>query len=176
VFNNFGAFLNYNAQSGTPFTRRSPEGQGFPIEDFGASRLPWFHSGDIRVSKGFDVGGLDLGVFGLVQNFLNTQNVVAVNATTGLPDRDGLEFEDSRNPQIPGNFLVEGAAAGFPLAVSDIVTEWQDEFSRQDLNGDGMITLEESQETFFRANVALSNSVFNYGEPRQIRFGAEIRF
>jgi hypothetical protein len=176
VFDNFGAFLNYNAQSGTPFTRRSPEGQGFPIEDFGASRLPWFHSGDIRVSKGFDVGGVDLGVFGLVQNFLNTQNIVAVNATTGLPDRDGLEFEDSRNPQIPGNFLVEGAATGFPLAVSDIVEEWQDEFSRQDLNGDGTITLEESQETFFRANVALSNSVFNYGEPRQIRFGAEIRF
>jgi hypothetical protein len=56
------------------------------------------------------------------------------------------------------------------------VEEWQDEFSRQDLNGDGTITLEESQETFFRANVALSNSVFNYGEPRQIRFGAEIRF
>jgi hypothetical protein len=176
VFKNFGAFLTYNAQSGTPFTRRSPDGQQFPVEDFGASRLPWFHSGDLRVSKGIDVGNLDLSVFGLVQNFLNRTNVVAVNSTTGLPDRDGLEFEDSRNPQIPGNFLVEGAAAGFPLEVSDVLPEWQQEFSLQDLNGDGTITLAESQETFFRGNVAFNNTPLNYGEPRQIRFGAEIRF
>ncbi|HYO47136.1 MAG TPA: TonB-dependent receptor, partial [Gemmatimonadota bacterium] len=63
VFKNFGAYLTYNAQSGTPFTRINPEGLGFPVEAFGASRLPWFHSGDIRVSKGFDVGdALDLSV------------------------------------------------------------------------------------------------------------------
>ena len=48
VFKNFGAFMTYNAQSGTPFTRTDPEGQGFPVEDFGASRLPWFH----RVTSG----------------------------------------------------------------------------------------------------------------------------
>jgi hypothetical protein len=177
VFNNFGAFLTYNAQSGTPFTRTDPDGQGFPVEDFGASRLPWFHSGDIRVSKGLDIGdALDLSVFGVVQNFLNTENIVAVNPITGLPDVGGTEFEDSRNPQIPANFLVEGAATGFPLAVDDVLDEWRDEFSLQDLNGDGSITLAESQETFFRGNVALNNSPLNYGEPRQIRFGAEIRF
>ena len=86
---------------------------------FGASRLPWFHSGDIRVTKGFDIGDqLDLSVFGLVQNILNHTNIVAVNPITGLPDVGGTEFEDSRNPQIPGNFLVEGATTGFPLAVT----------------------------------------------------------
>jgi hypothetical protein len=177
VFKNFGAFLTYNAQSGTPFTRTDPDGQGFPVEDFGASRLPWFHSGDIRLQKGFTIGdALDLSVFGLVQNFLNHENIVVVNTITGLPDVGGTEFEDSRNPQIPGNFLVEGATVGFPLEVSDILPEWQDEFSLQDLNGDGTITLAESQETFFRGNIALSNSPLNYGEPREIRFGAEIRF
>ena len=51
VFKNFGAFMTYNAQSGTPFTRTDPEGQGFPVEDFGASRLPWFHAGDVRGRK-----------------------------------------------------------------------------------------------------------------------------
>jgi hypothetical protein len=187
VFQNFGAFLTYNAQSGTPFTRTDPEGQGFPVEDFGASRLPWFQSGDIRVTKGFDIGdALDLSVFGLVQNFLNTENIVAVNSNTGLPDLDGTEFEDSRNPQIPANFLVEGSATGFPLNLTDdplvcpdcgvILAEWRDEFSLQDLNGDGTITLEESQETLFRAEIGRSNSPRFYGEPRQIRFGAEIRF
>ncbi|HUF90468.1 MAG TPA: outer membrane beta-barrel protein, partial [Gemmatimonadota bacterium] len=173
---NFAAYLTYNAQSGNPFTRRSTEGQQGPVEDLGASRLPWVHSGDIRVTKGLDLGGLDLSVFGLVRNFLNHSNVLAVNETTGLPDRDGLEFEDSRNPQIPGNFRVEGAAGGFPVALDDILEEWRADFARQDLNGDGTITLEESQETLFRAEVANSNSVFNYGEPRQIRFGVEVRF
>ncbi|CAN5799274.1 hypothetical protein BH20GEM1_BH20GEM1_08140 [soil metagenome] len=177
VFNNFGTFLTYNAQSGTPFTRTDPDGQGFPVEDFGASRLPWFHSGDIRVQKGFDIGdALDLSVFGLVQNFLNTKNIVAVNSITGLPNLGGTEFEDSRNPQIPANFLVEGATTGFPLAVTDVIEEWRDEFSLQDLDGDGTITLAESQETFFRGNKALFNSALNYGEPRVIQFGAEIRF
>ena len=46
----------------------------------------------------------------------------------------------------------------------------------RDLDGNGTITLEESQETLFRAEIATSNSALNYGEPRQIRFGAEIRF
>ena len=173
---NFAAYLNYNAQSGNPFTRRSTEGQQGPVEDLGASRLPWIHSGDIRVTKGFDLGGVDLSVFGLVQNFLNHANVIAVNETTGLPDRDGLEFEDSRNPQIPANFRVAGAAPGFPVSLIDILEEWRPEFARQDLNGDGTITLEESQETLFRAEVANSNSILNYGEPRQIRFGVELRF
>ncbi|HJR52549.1 MAG TPA: TonB-dependent receptor [Gemmatimonadota bacterium] len=176
VFKNTGAFLTYNAQSGTPFTRTDPDGQGFPVEDFGNSRLPWFHSGDIRLQKGFNVGGVDLSVFGLVQNFLNQTNVIAVNAITGLPDVGGTEFEDSRNPQIPGNFLVEGATAGFPLEVSDVLPEWQDELSLQDLDGDGTITLAESQETFFRGNIAVNNSALHYGAPRQIRLGAEIRF
>jgi hypothetical protein len=119
---------------------------------------------------------VDLSVFGMVQNFLNHVNVIAVNPNTGLPDVGGTEFEDSRNPQIPANFLVEGAAVGFPLELNDVLAEWRDEFSLQDLNGDGTITLAESQETFFRGNIALSNSPFNYGAPREIRFGAEIRF
>jgi hypothetical protein len=186
VFKNFGAFLTYNAQSGTPFTRTDPEGQGFPVEDFGASRLPWVHSGDIRVSKSFDVGGVDLSVFGLVQNFLNHVNVIAVNTNTGLPDLGGTEFEDSRNPQIPANFLEEGSATGFPLNLTDdplvcpdcgvILAEWRNEFSLQDLDGDGIITLAECQETLFRAEIGRSNSPRFYGEPRQIRFGAELRF
>ncbi|HUP00163.1 MAG TPA: TonB-dependent receptor, partial [Gemmatimonadota bacterium] len=187
VFKNFGAYLTYNAQSGTPYTRTNPEGQGFPVEDLGASRLPWFHSGDIRVTKGFDIGdALDLSVFGLVQNFLNTENIVAVNSNTGLPDLGGTEFEDSRNPQIPGNFLVEGSVTGFPLNLTDdplvcpdcgvILAEWRDAFALQDLNGDGVITLEESQETLFRAVIARNNNPLHYSSPRQIRFGAELRF
>ena len=171
---NSGVFLTYNAQSGTPFTRI--EEQGFPVEDFNASRLPWIHWGDVRVTKGFAVGGLDLNVFGLVENILNTRNVIAVNRRTGLPNIGGWEFVWSRNPIIPANFTADGTPAGFPLALTDIDEEVRGEFSRQDLNGDGVITLEESQETALLGAIAQSNSPLNYGPPRQIRFGAEIRF
>ena len=113
-------------------------------------------------------------MFGPVENFLNTRNVIAVNPGTGLPSISGTEFIDSRNPQITDNFLMEGTT-GFPIALTDIVEEWRDEFSRQDLDGDGKITLEESQETVFAPRAA-SNPPLNYGAPRQVRFGAEIRF
>ncbi|HYO47931.1 MAG TPA: TonB-dependent receptor [Gemmatimonadota bacterium] len=173
VFENFGAFLTYSAQSGTPFTRTDPEG---PVEDFNASRKPWIQSGDIRVTKGFAMGGLDLTVFTLVENVLNTRNVFAVYSRTGLPNITGLEFINSRNPPIPVNTTSDGTPAAFPVALTDIEEEMRDEFSRQDLDGDGMITLEESQETAFRAYNARNNSPLHYGSPRQIRFGAEIRF
>jgi hypothetical protein len=174
VLRNFDVFVTYNAQSGTPFTRTDADDRA--VEDFGESRQPWFHSGDVRVAKGFDVGGLDLRVFGLVENFLGTRNVIVVNSATGLPNLAGTEFVDSRNPRIAEGFLVERVVRDFPIALGEILPEWRDEFSRQDLDGDGLITLEESQETAFRAEVARTNVPLNYGSPRQIRFGAEIRF
>jgi hypothetical protein len=122
------------------------------------------------------VGAIDLVAFAYVRNFLDRVNVLRVNEASGLPDRSGLEFTDSRNPSIPGEYLLPGVATGFPVALDDVVGEWRDEFSRQDLDGNGSITLEESQETLFRAEVAQSNVPFNYGEPRQVRLGIELRF
>jgi hypothetical protein len=174
VFENAGLFVTYNAQSGLPYTRISNTNR--PLEDFNASRQPWFHSGDIRLTREFPVGAIDLVAFAYVQNFLDQVNVLRVNEASGLPDRSGLEFTDSRNPSIPGEYLLPGVATGFPVALDDVVEEWRDEFSRQDLDGDGSITLEESQETMFRAKRSLSNSPFHYGEPRQVRLGIELRF
>ncbi len=174
VFENAGLSVTYNAQSGLPYTRISNTSR--PLEDFNASRQPWFHSGDIRLTREFPVGAIDLVAFAYVRNFLDRVNVLRVNESSGLPDRSGLEFTRSRNPLIPGEFLLPGVATGFPVALDDVVEEWRDEFSRQDLDGDGSITLEESQETLFRAERSLSNSPFHYGEPRQVRLGIELRF
>jgi hypothetical protein len=176
VFENSGLWVTYNAQSGLPYTRISDPTSNRPLEDFNASRQPWFHSGDIRLTREFPVGAIDLLAFAYVRNFLDRENVLRVNESSGLPDRSGLEFTDSRNPSIPGEFLLPGVVSGFPFALDDVVEEWRDEFSRQDLDGDGSITLEESQETMFRAERSLSNSPFHYGEPRQVRLGIELRF
>ncbi|HUP00560.1 MAG TPA: TonB-dependent receptor, partial [Gemmatimonadota bacterium] len=189
ILGDFGVHLVYNAHSGEPFTRRSLVGQFEPLEDFNTSRLPWFHQGDVRVTKGIDLGGaLDLEVFGSVINFLGIENVVNVNPTTGRPDRSGFEDQLSRTPVIPSSFLTEDSPGTFPFTIeTDIVPEFQSRFARQDLNGDGTITLEEAQESLRQALIAsgsgatfsaggTGDSPFNYGAPRQFRFGAEIRF
>ncbi|MDX1660161.1 MAG: carboxypeptidase-like regulatory domain-containing protein [Gemmatimonadota bacterium] len=189
IFKNFGAYVVYNAQSGQPFTRREANSRSEPQEDLGSSRLPWIHSGDIRLTKGFDLGeGLDLSVFTVIQNFLDVENVVRVHATTGRPDVSGFEREDT--PNIPSDFRVEGASGlgpNSPVSLDDIRPEFQADFAKWDLDNDGFITFAEGQEILFEArrvagiiggtNAAVfGDDPANYGEPRQIRFGAEIRF
>jgi hypothetical protein len=189
VLGNLGAYVIYNAHSGEPFTRVTTEGQGAPLEDVNSSRLPWFHQGDVRVTKAFPLGeGLDIEVFGSVINFLDVENVVQVNETTGRPDRTGFEDERSLDPTISNAFLTDVADGEYPFVVdTDIIEEFRDEFGRQDLNHDGIITLEEGQESLRQANIVsgaagnFQGAVFgdlpyNYGEPRQYRFGVEFRF
>ncbi|HUF89484.1 MAG TPA: TonB-dependent receptor, partial [Gemmatimonadota bacterium] len=173
ILRNVAIYAAYSAQSGTPFTRTSPEGR--PVGDLNSSRLPWIQSGDVRVSKAFRLGSAQVEVFTLVKNVLDRVNVLWVESRTGLPDQSGLEFVESRNPQISSRFRREESPAGFPVALTDILEEWRDEFSRQDLDGDGIITLAESQETLFRAGIASTNHALRYGEPRQVRFGVQFQ-
>jgi len=185
----FGAYFIYNAHSGEPFTRRSTLGQGEALEKLNSSRLPWFHQGDVRVTKGLDLGGaLDLEVFASVINFLDIENVLLVNPSSGRPDASGFEDAQSQTPVIPADFLLEGAPSTYPFTLdTDIVEDFRDEFARQDRNGDGILSLEEGRLALREAKQATGDgadfiagnngdSVFNYGEPRQYRFGVELRF
>jgi outer membrane receptor protein involved in Fe transport len=193
IFKDFGVSLVYNAQSGTPYTRRQADARGAPVEELGSSRMPWIHSGDVRVTKGFPIAaGLDVSVFMLVQNFLNIENEFFVHSTTGRSDANG--FEDDDIPSVP-EFHVDGANATFPYEIEDIV-EFDDEFPgvpirerirNQDLNGDGTVTFEEAEAILLEARrvseqpsgpnaVILGDDPLNYGPPRTWRFGAEFRF
>jgi hypothetical protein len=189
LLQDFGAYLIYNTHSGEPFTRRSSVGQGEPLEDLNTSRLPWFHQGDVRFVKGLDLGGaLDLEVFASVINFLDIENVLLVNPSSGRPDVTGFEDAQSQTPVIPTDFLTDDAPETFPFNVqTDIVEDFRDEVARQDRNGDGIVSLQEAQLSLREAKqvtgdgadfIAGNNgdSVFNYGEPRQYRFGVELRF
>jgi hypothetical protein len=189
VLQDFGAYFIYNAHSGEPFTRRSTVGQGEALEDINSSRLPWFHQGDVRFVKGFDVaGGLGFELFASVINFLDIENVVLVNPSSGRPDASGFEDSQSQTPVIPTDFLTAGAPETFPFNVqTDIVEDFQDEIALQDRNNDGIVSLEEARLSLREAKQASGDgadfiagnngdSPFNYGEPRQYRFGVEIRF
>jgi outer membrane receptor protein involved in Fe transport len=185
----FGAYFIYNTHSGEPFTRRSTVGQGEALEDLNTSRLQWFHQGDVRFVKGLDLGGaLDLELFASVINFLDIENVLLVNPSSGRPDATGFEDAQSQTPVIPNDFLTEGAPETFPFNLqTDIVEDFRDEIAQQDRNGDGIVSLQEAQLALREAKQATGDgadfiagnngdSVFNYGEPRQYRFGVELRF
>jgi hypothetical protein len=185
----FGVFVVYNAHSGEPWTRRSVIGQGEPLEDIGGSRLPWVHSGDLRLTKGIDIlGDLGFEVFATVENFLDIQNVVAVNQGSGEPDVTGFETSLALSPNIPVQYRLDGSGPGdFPIAVTSLSEDFRARFAKNDLDGDGIITLAEARENLFNALIAsgsgadftigdVGDSPFNYGTPRLFRFGAEIRF
>ncbi|MGH7572377.1 MAG: TonB-dependent receptor [Gemmatimonadota bacterium] len=176
LFRDLSLYLVYNAHSGEPYTRVDPRDGGL-LEDFNRSRLPWVHSGDLRVVRGFDLAtGLHLDVFAVVKNFLDTRNILNVHRTTGQPDRAGLEERNSKTPSIPVNFFEEGSSLNFPVALEDIRLEFRAGIARQDLDGDGLITLAEGQEALRRALISINDWPHNYGEPRQVRFGVELRF
>lgn len=116
------------------------------LEDFNKSRLPWFHQGDPRLTRAFQLGkGFDVEVFTSVINFLDIENVAGINPTTGQPNVTGVENQLSQTPLIPGTFKLEGAPDGLPINVDQLVEEFRDEMARQDLDGDGTVTLEEAQ-------------------------------
>ncbi len=189
VLENFGLYLVYNAHSGEPYTRRATTGQGEPLEDIGRSRLPWVHSGDLRVTKGLNIlGDFGFEVFATVENFLDVNNVIGVNSGSGDPASSGIERRLSLSPSIPAEFRADGSGAtSFPVAVSSLTANFRNRFAKQDANGDGVITLAEAQENLYQALIAsgseasfigigVGDSPFHYGTPRLIRFGAEIRF
>ena len=103
VFQNAGVNFVVNANSGTPYTRRSfafpltqnPSGS-VPVQgQINGSRLPWQVRGDMRVNKSFDFawkeGGKknNMDVYIQVLNVFNNMNVLNVYDYTGSPDDDG---------------------------------------------------------------------------------------
>lgn len=102
ILANTGLNLIFRAGSGTPYTK-----QATPTPDalFGVqtnssllgsvngSRLPWSIKLDAKLDKDFKLGKDDkvfyFNVYLLVQNLLNTPNIVGVYGFTGNPDDDG---------------------------------------------------------------------------------------
>lgn len=106
LFANTGVNLLATAGSGTPYTRQMTEAKTVLVEGGGrtsldgsinGSRLPWTYRLDMRINKQFDLQWGDpenqkqtsVNVYLLVQNLLNTKNVIKVYRYTGNADDDG---------------------------------------------------------------------------------------
>jgi outer membrane receptor for ferrienterochelin and colicin len=92
ILENAGLFATFRYTSGTPYTPCSAEGDAtvvsgdncdsfFP-DPLNSSRLPAFKNLDLRLTKGFGIGGLDLTGYIEARNVLNFKNVIQVFANT----------------------------------------------------------------------------------------------
>ena len=111
ILANTGLNLIFRAGSGTPYTKQSTattevlSGVATGSSILGSvngSRLPWTFKFDARLDKNFKLAAktthpLYFDVYLLVQNLLNTKNIISVYAFTGNPDDDG--YLESPNGQ-----------------------------------------------------------------------------
>ncbi|MGH7509479.1 MAG: TonB-dependent receptor [Gemmatimonadales bacterium] len=213
VLENVGLFATFRYTSGTPYTRCAPGVgdddvvSGDNCEDFfpeplNSSRLPAFKNLDVRLTKGFALGRLDLTGYLEARNLLNFRNVIQVFTTTN----DVVSPIEARNnfAADSADFANEAVANGDALLADGSIDlsfggaadprtgcgAWVDQGGTPAApncvaliraeerygNGDHLFDLEEQQ----RASDALYNAVrgiHNFtGSPRRMRVGLEVNF
>jgi hypothetical protein len=213
IFENVGLFATFRYASGTPYTacslgatdqdivsgdncdREFPEGQN-------QSRLPSFKNLNLRLTKGFAVGGLDLTAYVDARNVLNFRNVIQVFTQTN--DVRNLDEEENEFAANAVEVQDEAVASGVTVAEDGTIdltfggiadprqgcSNWvttdgvaaapncvaliraEERFG----NGDGLYDPTEQR----RASDALYNTIrgeHNFtGEPRRMRLGVEVNF
>jgi len=96
ILQNVGAFATFRFASGLAYTRvanagggTTGPGNGFGLiasglEELNSSTMPWIKNVDLRVTRGFRIGGArDLTVFADFRNLFNWTNLTAIFAETG---------------------------------------------------------------------------------------------
>ena len=126
ILRNFGVYTTFRYTSGTPYTKCNPGAEDkdvvsgdncdreFP-EGLNNSRLPAFKTLDMRFTKGFGIGGLDLTAYLDARNVLNFRNIIQVfTATNDIVNSEEAEGEFQANQD---EYVQEALASG--VAVSD---------------------------------------------------------
>lgn len=194
--------------SGTPYTRCNPENDGdlgvisgSPCDalasDFNGARRPSIKDFNVRVTKGFRLGGLDLTAYADARNVFNFQNIFSVFAATGATTNSRLEAlawtsDSSTFAQIarPNN-AYNISTGDITLAPSNAAcASWVDSGSRPVAptcyllrkteerygNGDGVLTLAEQRRAADMDNIGTFHISRFAGNGRMLRFGMEVNF
>ncbi len=116
-----GANMTFQYGSGMRYTPARPRTTVFaggisdrPIAGMNTGSMPATINVDLRFDKTFNVGGVNLGVFLVIMNALDKDNVSSVWTGTGLPDQDGW-LPTSEGQNWLNNFAVGGSEGGTPL-------------------------------------------------------------
>ena len=129
VLRNVGLFATFRYTSGTPYTPCAPNRgdddvvSGDNCEDFfpeplNSSRLPSFKNLDVRLTKGFNLRGVDITGYLEARNVLNFKNIVQVFAVTN--DVANATEEGANFAADSADLAVEAAEGGFLLGDGSI--------------------------------------------------------
>jgi hypothetical protein len=207
IFKDVGAFMALRAASGLPFTRldNAGDGQLAPRLAFGlggradgnlnAEVMPWTATVDLRVNKGFRLGGIDLAAFVDVRNLLNTTNTVQVYAETGdienLVERHQTIGDPAVGGREYGQLWDEANNAGAYDASTHAITfgncqGWGEPVNCESLkraegrfgDGNGVYSFDEQQSAFnaFYDSFFGTQSGRFYATRRHVRLGFELNF
>ena len=212
ILQNTGLFATFRYASGTPYTA-CPEGfenravlSGAVCasavtgsQDLLSTRLPAFKQFDLKITRGFSLGGVDLMVYGDIRNlfnFRNTLQVFSATATTSNP----IDFEsfwstdstDTANEARKNSGVFNAATGALDLTGASTCATWQATnatapgavncFSIQRAeqrwgNGDGIYTTAEQQRASRAHYDVIRGSIANFLDlPRRARIGLEINF
>lgn len=164
--------------------------------DFNASRRPAFKNVDLRITKGFTFGGLDLTAYADARNVFNIENVLNVFSQTGNTENQRLRENLWRTDST--TFALNGAANGILLANGSLDLPKSDaecgawrttgnnpspptcyfyrKGEQRHGNGDGVYTLEEQRRASDLARLGTFHISRWAGAPRRVRLGMEVNF
>jgi hypothetical protein len=130
ILQNFGVYATFRYTSGTPYTRCNNTSSDqdrlsgdncdreFP-EGINQSRLPAFKNLDMRFTKGFSLGGMDLTAYLDARNILNIKNIIQVfDATGDVVNNQEAEAEFSANQD---EWLSEAGANEIPVSSDNTI-------------------------------------------------------
>ncbi len=133
-----------------------------PAEVPNASRLPVTIKWNLRLSRSFRIGTNSYTLFADVKNLLNRKNTLYYDPWT----------DDPWNSEVRLRTLAQEATEG---AVT-VPAESELYNPQSDLNGDRVLSREEQEEAYFLALKDRWTPILPFGEPRQVRFGMDVRF
>jgi hypothetical protein len=208
IMGRMGIFGTARYASGTPYTRCDPTfeddlavtsgGTCNQIGgDFNATRLPTFKNVDLRVTKGFRFGSLDMTAYADARNVFNIENVLAVFSQTGTTSNQ--RYDDQLWVTDSANFAQNGKSNGIYNALDGSLTlpssdaacgSWVTTgnspspptcyFFRKGEqrfgNGDGIYTLAEQRTAHDVARLGTFHISRFAGGGRILRFGMEVNF
>jgi hypothetical protein len=208
IMSRMGIFGTARYASGTPYTRCDPRfdddlavTSGGTCNtlggDFNSARLPAFKNVDLRVTKGFRVGSLDLTAYADARNVFNIKNILAVFSQTGttssarlaqnLWETDSATFASTatangiRNATtgeitLPGSDSECGSWVTTGNNPAPTTCYFYRKGEQRFGNGDGIYTLEE-QRVASDINRAGTFHISRWaGGGRVLRFGMEVNF
>ena len=193
-----GVNFTFQANSGRPYTRQN-ENFDF-VEDINLSRRGWQALGNMRLTRDFQLGGLEYTAFADIRNLFDTNNLSAnqldvfassgvsngVYQTTGSPYTDGLTVSDALDylGLAEPSFYYDNRSPNNPDIIPPDIdgdgdhdeNDRAEVVRRLDMNGDGTVTVEEELAMAILSMGAYDANPNNFDIPRLLRVGLEIKF